>query len=84
MKMKKKMKNEDTTDLFLGPLHLDAEVCDAELGQGLPGFDVRHLGLRQTHLSHVGMGFHDALHNLQNNRASIRSFLLFITLFLVL
>lgn len=41
-------------------------MSDSKLGQGLPRLDEAHLGLDQTHLGHVLVGFQDPGGNLRN------------------
>lgn len=38
---------------------LGKEMSDSKLGQGLPRLDEAHLGLDETHLGHVLVGFKD-------------------------
>lgn len=63
--------SQKNTNLFLASFHLDDEVCDAVVWQRLPGADVRHLGLHQTHVAHVGVGRGDPLYQLKGETKSL-------------
>jgi len=50
--------------LLLVSVELDDEESYTEIGQGLPGLDVLHLGLHQGQLLNIGMGLQNPLHRL--------------------
>lgn len=54
------------TEVHWTTVLLGQEVSDSKLGQRLPRLDETHLGLDQTHLGHVLVGFKDPGGNLTN------------------